>query len=122
MRIKKNKPTATATISGCLGGGSHPDVATVPTTGVVVTVGGPAPGAPAPIPGVELRLVGAGGSVNVRADHRGRFTAALAPGTYRVAITGHGPTANGQPMQPTPDTIRVPRAPGHPLPLAVSIK
>ena len=113
---------ASAIASGCLGGGSHPDVATVPTTGVVVTVGGPAPGAPAPIPGVELRLVGAGGSVNVRADHRGRFTADLAPGTYRVTITGHGPTANGQPMQPTPDTIRVPRAPGHPLRLAVSIK
>ena len=106
---------ASAIASGCLGGGSHPDVATVPTTGVVVTVGGPAPGAPAPIPGVELRLVGAGGSVNVRADRRGRFTADLAPGTYRVTITGHGPTANGQPMQPTPDTIRVPRAPGHPL-------
>ena len=113
---------ASAIASGCLGGGSHPDVATVPTTGVVVTVGGPAPGAPAPIPGVELRLVGAGGSVNVRADRRGRFTADLAPGTYRVAITGHGPTANGQPMQPTPDTIRVPHAPGHPLRLAVSIK
>ena len=35
---------ASAIASGCLGGGSHPDVATVPTTGVVVTVGGPAPG------------------------------------------------------------------------------
>ena len=83
---------ASAIATGCLGGGSHADVATVPTTGVVVTVGGPAPGAPAPIPGVELRLVGAGGSVNVRADRRGRFTADLAPGTYRVTITGHGPT------------------------------
>ena len=113
---------ASAIATGCLGGGSHPDVATVPTTGVIVTVGGPAPGAPAPIPGVELRLVGAGGSVNVRTDGRGRFTADLVPGTYRVAITGHGPTANGQPMQPTPDTIRVPHAPGHPLRLAVSIK
>ena len=109
-----------AIATGCLG--ASRTAATVPTTGVVVTVGGPAPGAPAPIPGVELRLVGAGGSVNVRADRRGRFTADLAPGTYRVMITGHGPTANGQPMQPTPDTIRVPYAPGHPLLLAVSIK
>jgi len=113
---------ASAIATGCLGGGPHADVATVHTTGVIVTVGGPAPGAPAPIPGVELRLVGAGGSVNVRANRRGRFTAVLAPGTYQVTITGHGPTASGQPMQPTPDTIRVPHAPGHPLRLAVSIK
>ncbi len=81
---------ASAMATGCLGGTPHADVATVPTTGVIVTVGGPAPGAPAPSPGVELRLVGAGGSVNVRADRRGRFTAYLAPGTYRVTITGHG--------------------------------
>ena len=113
---------ASAIATGCLGGGSHPEVATVPTTGVVVTVGGPAPGAPAPIPGVELRLVGAGGSVNVRADRRGRFTADLAPGRYRVTITGHGPTANGVPMQPTPDAIVVPHARGGPVRLVVSIK
>jgi hypothetical protein len=112
---------ASAIATGCLGGTPHADVATVPTTGVIVTVGGPAPGAPAPIPGVELRLVGAGGSVNVRADRRGRFTADLAPGTYRVTITGHGPTANGAPMQPTPDEIVVPRAGGHPVRLVVSI-
>jgi hypothetical protein len=60
--------------------------------------------------------------VNVRADRRGRFTADLAPGTYRVAITGHGPTANGLPMQPTPHEIVVPHAGGHPLRLVVSIK
>ena len=113
---------ASAMASGCLGGAPHADVTTVPTTGVIVTVGGPAPGAPAPIPGVELRLVGAGGSVNVRADRRGRFTADLAPGRYRVTITGHGPTANGVPMQPTPDAIVVPPAGGHPVRLAVSIK
>jgi hypothetical protein len=101
---------ASAIATGCLGGGSHPDVATVPTTGVIVTVGGPAPGAPAPIPGVELRLVGAGGSVNVRTDGRGRFTADVVAGRYLVAVAGNGPTANGQPMQPTPDTIREPHA------------
>jgi hypothetical protein len=113
---------ASAMATGCLGGGSHPDVATVPTTGVIVTVGGPAPGAPAPIPGVELRLVGADGSVNVRADRRGRFTADLAPGTYRVTITGHGPTADGALMQPTPDVIVVPGVGRHPVRLVVSIK
>ncbi len=111
-----------AIASGCLGGAPHVDVATVPTTGVIVTVGGPAPGAPAPIPGVELRLVGAGGSVNVRADRRGRFTADLAPGRYQVTITGHGPTANGLPMQPTPGAIVVPHAAGRPVRLVVSIK
>lgn len=108
--------------TGCLGGAPHADVATVPTTGVIVTVGGPAPGAPAPIPGVELRLVGAGGSVNVRADRRGRFTADLAPGPYRVTITGHGPTADGVLMQPRPDAIVVGRAGGHPVRLVVSVR
>jgi hypothetical protein len=107
--------------TGCRGA-PHADVATVPITGVIVTVGGPAPGAPAPIPGVELRLVGAEDSVNVRADRLGRFTAALAPGRYRVTITGHGPTADGLPMQPRPDAIVVPHAGGHPLRLVVSIK
>jgi hypothetical protein len=78
-------------------------------------------GSPAPIPGVELRLVGAGGSVQVRADRRGRFNVDLAPGGYQIRITGHGPTANGLPMQPTPDAILVPHAAGHPLRLVVSI-
>ena len=96
-----------AIATGCLGGAAHDD-ATVPTTGVIVTMGGPAPGAPAPIPGVELRLVGAGGSVNVRADRRGRFTADLAPGHYRVTITGHGPMSDGLPMQPQPHVDRRP--------------
>jgi hypothetical protein len=71
---------------------------------------------------VELRLVGAGGSVNVRADRRGRFTADLAPGRYRVTVTGHGPTSNGVPMQPTADAIVVPHAGGDPVRLVVSIK
>jgi hypothetical protein len=71
---------------------------------------------------VELRLVGAGGSGNVRADRRGRFTAALAPGTYRVTITGHGPMANGVPMQPTPHAIVVPHASSGSIRLVVSIK
>jgi hypothetical protein len=113
---------ASALATGCLGGAPHADVATVPTTGVIVTVGGPAPGAPAPIPGVELRLVGAGGSVHVRADRRGRFTADLVPGRYRVTITGHGPTSDGLLMQPRPDEIVVPQAGGHPVRLVVSIK
>jgi hypothetical protein len=80
---------ASAVAGGCLGGGSRADIATVSTAGVIVTVGGPASGAPAPIPGVELRLVGAGGSVSVRADRGGRFNADLAPGIYQVTITGH---------------------------------
>jgi hypothetical protein len=60
--------------------------------------------------------------VQVRADRRGRFNADLAPGGYQVTITGHGPTANGLPMRPTPDAILVPHAAGHPLRLVVSIK
>jgi hypothetical protein len=71
---------------------------------------------------VELRLVGAGGSVHVRADRSGRFTADLAPGRYRVTITGHGPTADGLLMQPMPDAIVVPHAGVHPVRLVVSIK
>lgn len=60
--------------------------------------------------------------MNVRADSRGRFTADLVPGTYQVTITGHGPTANGQPMQPRPDAILVPHAGDHPVRRVVSIK
>jgi hypothetical protein len=124
MRIARPVTAAVLAVSALAGcsGSPHADVATVPTTGVIVAVGGPAPGAPAPIPGVELRLVGAEDSVNVRADRLGRFTAALAPGRYRVTITGHGPTADGLPMQPRPDAIVVPHAGGHPLRLVVSIK
>jgi hypothetical protein len=80
---------ASAMATGCLGGGSHPDVATVPTTGVIVTVGGPAPGAPAPAPGVKLRLAGAGGSVHVRAD-------AAAAGRDRRPARGRPPGAAGR--------------------------
>ena len=83
---------ALAMATGCLGGAPHADVATVPTTGVIVTVGGPAPGAPAPVPGVMLRLAGAGGSVHVA------------------------------PMQPRPDAIVVPHAGAHPVRLVVSIR
>jgi len=63
-----------------------------------------------------------GGTVNVRADRPGRFTADLAPGTYQVTITDHGPTADGLPMQPTPGAIVVPHAGGHPVRLVISIK
>jgi hypothetical protein len=80
---------ALAMATGCLGGAPNADVATVPTTGVIVTVGGPAPGAPAPAPGVKLRLAGAGGSVHVRAD-------AAAAGRDRRPARGRPPGAAGR--------------------------
>jgi hypothetical protein len=91
--------------------------------GLIVTVGGPVPGAAAPIPGAELRFVGSGGSATVRADERGRFSFDVHPGSYRVQVTGHGPTANGVFLPTIPNTILVPAGGFEkPFRLVVSIK
>ena len=90
--------------------------------GMIVRVGGPNAGATA-IPGAELRFVGSQRSVTVRAEARGRFALDVAPGSYRVKVTGHAPTANGVFLATVPDTIVVPvGGPDRPFRLIVSIK
>jgi hypothetical protein len=94
----------------------------VETKGVIVTVGGPWPGGPKPISGAEFRLVGSGDQVAIHADRNGRFTVDLAPGAYRVVITGHAPQSNGEWMPTIPDRIVVARGSTRPVRLVVSIK
>ena len=107
-------------VSACAGGSSPTTSGLVRTRGVIVTVGGPAPGSPRPI-AAEFRVAGPGGSATVRADRHGRFALLLEPGTYRITITGHGPESDGRPMQPVPNVIHVGPS-GSRIRLVVSIR
>jgi hypothetical protein len=107
--------------TGCFGS-SHDAGSPVHTTGRIVTVGGPPPGSPEPISGAKFRLVGSNQSVNVRADDDGRFAVDLAPGRYRVIVTGHAPQADGGWLPTTPSAVAVTSATMKPLRLVVSIK
>lgn len=89
--------------------------------GMIVTVGGPAPGPPRPIPGARLRFRGLRESAVVVASKDGRFAFDVPPGRYRVEIIGHAPMANGTFISPIPDSVVVRRG-GKPLRLVVSIK
>jgi hypothetical protein len=93
-------------LSACAGGSSTTPSGLVRTRGVIVTVGGPPPGSPQPIP-AEFRVTGANAAATGRADRHGRFALLLEPGTYRITITGHGPESDGRPMQPVPNVIHV---------------
>jgi hypothetical protein len=108
-------------LSACLGSSGNSGGSTVETRGVIVTAGGPSPGAPEPISGAEFRLVGNGDAVSIRADSNGRFTADVAPGSYRVEVTRHAPQSDGEWMPTTPDRIVVTRDPTTVRPV-VSIK
>ncbi len=57
-------------------------------TGVLVRVGGPAPGSPVPVPGHVTATSPADSSV-AAADRGGRFRLVLAPGVYH--LTGRSP-------------------------------
>ena len=89
--------------------------------GMIVTVGGPAPGAPKPISGARIRFLGSGESAVVVASKDGRFAFDMPPGRYRVEITGHAPMADGTFLAPIPNSVVVRRG-GKPLRLVVSIK
>jgi hypothetical protein len=106
--------------SGCVGWSSSTTGQPVHTHGVLVRVGGPAPGAPVALPGVRLHFQGKGGSADVRAGRHGEFSLDLAPGTYTVTITRGGPQANGVSIQPVPHIVHIPHA-GR-LRLVVNIK
>jgi hypothetical protein len=107
-------------VSACAGGPSSTARGLVRTRGVIVTEGGPPPGSPQPI-AAEFRVTGPGGSATGRADRHGRFALLLEPGTYRIAIIGHGPESDGRPMQPMPNVIHVGPS-GARLRLVVSIR
>lgn len=74
-----------AVLAGC---GSDPGYhQAVP--GRFVRVGGPAPGAPFPLPGTITARAATGQAFTATAGRDGRFTLSLPPGTYRV--TGRSP-------------------------------
>ncbi len=106
-------------VSACAGGSAHTVTGLARVRGVIVRVGGPFPGSPVPI-AANLRVAGAGGTATVRANRHGRFVFLLRPGTYRITVTGHGPEADGRPIQPVPDVIHV-RPSGPRIRLVVSI-
>jgi hypothetical protein len=80
----------------------------VRTRGVIVTIGGPPPGAPRPIAGARFKVDGNADGAAVRANSHGRFAFDLTPGTYRITITGHAPMSGNAFMQPRHPTIVVP--------------
>jgi hypothetical protein len=81
--------TLAATATGCQAGpsSSHRDEM---VTGTLVSVGGPAPGSPVPLPGHVTAIGRDGDRVRtVTVSKSGKFTMRLAAGTYR--FTGTSP-------------------------------
>jgi hypothetical protein len=92
---------------GCAGTAHHAAEAKV--RGTIVTAGGPAPGAPRPVPGASFRLVpvnAAGSAIPGHTDAHGRFAVAAPPGTYRVVMLAHTPMSDGTPIQPVHRMVR----------------
>lgn len=80
-------------LTGCSGqSGPHQTV-----TGLLVRVGGPAPGSPVPLPGTVVARNAAGEQFTTTTGKDGRFQLSLAPGTYR--LTGHSPQVMGDGQQ-----------------------
>jgi hypothetical protein len=72
-------------MAGC--GASHNGYQTV--HGRFVRVGGPAPGAPVPLPGTITARTRSGQTYTASAGKNGRFQLSVPPGSYRV--TGRSP-------------------------------
>ena len=108
-------------VSACAGGSSSTSDGLVRTRGVILTVGGPPPGAPRSISGAEFKVDGSGKGADVIADRHGRFAFDLAPGTYRITITGHAPMSGNAFIQPRHGTIVV-RPERPPVRLVVDIR
>ena len=66
-------------------------------TGLLVRVGGPAPGSPVPLPGTVVAKNAVGGQFTTTTGKDGRFQLSLPPGTYR--LTGHSPQVMGDGQQ-----------------------
>ena len=83
-----------AIFSGCSG---QPDPHQT-VTGLLVRVGGPAPGSPVPLPGTVVARNATGDKFSTTTGKDGRFQLSLPPGTYE--LTGHSPQvmADGQEM------------------------
>ena len=79
--------------------GSHQAV-----TGLLVRVGGPAPGSPLPLPGTVVARNAAGGQFAATTGKNGQFQLSLPRGTYR--LTGHSPQVMGDGQQESCFAVR----------------
>jgi hypothetical protein len=93
----------------------------VRTEGVIVTVGGLAPGGPRPIANAQIRFVGTTETATARAGRNGQFAFEASPGSYKVQLVGHAPKVNGKFFKTTPATITVMQG-RKPVRLVVEIK
>jgi len=81
---------AVAVLAGC---GPSP-AATGTVTGVLVRVGGPAPGAPVPLPGKVVAVSSDGARYTATTGRNGRYRLSLPPGSYQ--LTGHSRNVRSQ--------------------------
>jgi hypothetical protein len=91
-------------------------------TGRFARVGGPAPGAPFPLPGTITARSATGQTYTVTAGRDGRFTLSLPPGRYQV--TGRSPLIeSGHATCPATRELRVTRGePAEPITVICSIR
>jgi hypothetical protein len=80
----------TAVLAGC----GPPPAATGTVTGVLVRVGGPAPGAPVPLPGKVVAVSSDGARYTATTGRNGRYSLSLPPGSYQ--LTGHSRDVRSQ--------------------------
>ena len=86
-------------LAACTGHGTGAvNVAPGAVSGSLLRVGGPAPGAPVPVPGQIVATSRAGARFTATVGGDGRYRLTLSPGTYQV--TGHSPMvySNGAQM------------------------
>jgi hypothetical protein len=94
-----------AVLAGCASGPA--DDRTV--SGTFIRVGGPAPGAPFPLPGTITARTAAGAMFTATAGSNGRFKLSLPPGAYHV--TGRSPLIqSGQAVCDATKELRVSRS------------
>lgn len=102
--------TAVASVAILTGCSGRPDPHQT-VTGLLVRVGGPAPGSPVPLPGTVLAQTAAGDQFTTTTDNDGRFRLSLPPGSYR--LTGHSPQVMGDGQQALCRAMRPVRVTGH---------
>lgn len=88
-RVAAGAAASTLILAGC----SSPSSYHQTVTGILVRVGGPAPGSPVPLPGQVGARNTAGEQFTAATSTNGRFQLSLPPGIYR--LTGHSPQVGG---------------------------
>jgi hypothetical protein len=103
-------------LTGCGGGPSDPQRT---VTGLLVRVGGPAPGSPVPLPGTVVARNAAGQQFTATTGKDGRFRLSLPLGTYRM--TGHSPQVKSDGQQMICAAVRKVRLSHHAAPHSIRV-